>query len=242
MPHTDSFEIPLVFWALESAKSGGGDRPSEGEFLDFFCGVGEVFDYPEAEARYFDLIRCDGTIFAFPKHELFITTFANPLKYAKVNYVLGNYGGTIALAGFVGEMCTVFLYDLSLWSKPEERQKRFKFTRQKFERKRQSERIELLQSYGIINEPFRRTLEELNDIRNIHIHGYRISLERTKQDAKRAYELAVRVYLAMTGQRIKGSVWDGWRKDAKVEVYPLHPLVREFLDTRWQVKRQSKRS
>lgn len=234
MRDSEYIDIPLVFEKLEAARSTRSGRVSGNDILDYCCGIGESHNRASAEGRYYDLVSVDGSVFFFPRHERFLATFANPLKFAKVNYVLGNYQGTIALAGFVGEMCAVFIYDLALWHSRRQSGRQLGISIQAFERKRQTSRVETLTSLGLINEAYAESFVTLNSVRNAHIHGYRISPERLRSDAKEAYGLAVRILLAAIGQRREGSLFGGWRKGASVSVEPCHPLVLEFLNAKWK--------
>ncbi|MFH1010647.1 MAG: hypothetical protein V1784_05370, partial [bacterium] len=74
------YRLPLVFEKLEMARARAlheADSLRSEDFLNFFCGIGEEFDRAVAEARYYDLIRKDGSVFGFPKHERFLAAFAN---------------------------------------------------------------------------------------------------------------------------------------------------------------------
>ncbi|MBU0509866.1 hypothetical protein KKH27_13670 [bacterium] len=234
MRATEFVQIPFVFEKLEMVRATHSGRVSSKDILDYYSGIDESYNRSSVEARYNDLVHVDGSIFALPKHDRFLATFAIPLKFAKVNYLLGNYQGTIALCGFIGEMCTVFIYDFAHWCSKRKNGRKYDIPIQSFERKGQKSRVEKLTSFGLINEAYAKSFTRLNDIRNEHVHGYRIFSKELQHDAKEAYGLAVRILLVAIGQQITKSPADEWGKGAYVSVEHCHPLIIEFLEAKWK--------
>lgn len=232
--HDDSFiNMPLVFLKLESSRATGSHMPTPKDFLNFFCGMNMEFDRHSIIQRYDDLIPYDRSVLAFPRHERFGRTFSDPLKYAKVNYLLGNFRGSIALSGFIGEMCAVFQYDLSLWLKNEKKSNIHNYLN-KFSRISQQKRINFLKDNNAINEPFGDTLLQLNELRNRYVHGYRIDEEESRSNAQIAYGCAVRITLATIGQEVRRSLLEAITHNKPLEVQYIHPVVSEFLRTAWK--------
>jgi len=113
-----------------------------------------------------------------------------PLRSAKQAFGLGDFLACIALCGTVCEMATVFTYDLiaGLLKRSRLSPKGMKlFRTQEFETWGQEKRLKKLLELGIISQPGYENAESVRKIRRRYLHFLTKPLNRSEQDAHRAY-------------------------------------------------------
>src|ERR1043165_3041768 len=103
--------IPV--WLKPLDLFGGVDPSSlQEQTLAVICGPGVPSDKKTVEARYREIDAVEPNLFAPPAEERILSQLIWPLRHAKASYMVGNYLGTIALCGIVGEMTAILIFDL----------------------------------------------------------------------------------------------------------------------------------
>lgn len=160
------------------------------------------------KGRYLSLKGLDDALFIFPAEKALIEKILIPLHQAKVAYVLGHELGCIALAGMVAEMLATLRFQISRFgSGPDAmtpRQQERLFGRS-FERLEHSRRIGLLQLLHLIDRSAADEFVELSQLRNKYLHRLSEPHEELAADAKRSFEIAVRLAVKITGLAVEGA-------------------------------------
>lgn len=160
-----------------------------------------------------------------------------PLKNAKVAFMTGNYLGTIALCGLIGEMISMLLFELNE-PKLDPVQVRAAFAAFKsgrsFERLFQSQRMRVLKALKLVTRRQVKWLETVSEIRTRHLHFFRPD-GGSKLEALKVYEAAVGLVYTVT--REKG-------KRGKLASNPLlvEMLRRQGKTTKWVKKPASQQA
>jgi hypothetical protein len=130
-----------------------------------------------------------------------------PLRHAKGSYVVGNYLGTIALAGVVAEMATILAWDIlepKLNNQPIDKKKQERLFGRAFDRLEQIRRIHVLQSMGFVGAEVADALNRIRGIRNEHLHVPAVRDENMEaRHAREAFRDAVFVVSVLIGQDVK---------------------------------------
>jgi hypothetical protein len=198
--------IPV--WIKPLDLFGAVDEKSlQEDTLKIICGPDVTSDPESVRARYKEIDNVEPNLFAPPADERILSQLIWPLRHAKAAYMVGNYLGTISLAGIVGEMTAILIFDLidnksfngGPWSQALEKQM-FGST---FERLGQHRRIEVLGGYGVPKEII-AAFETIRVTRNKHLHLAQL-LDKAKlaSDARIAFRDAVTVVAAVIGQNIQ---------------------------------------
>lgn len=226
-------KTPFCFFNLEFSFDNKG-YPRDREILSFLCGTNESFDDDEFISRYKETMKFDGNILVVPADKLFVERFVNPLKFAKTNYVMGNYLGTISMIGAFAEMMTVFFCDLAdkMFEGKEWIDKIDPKGVESFDRKGQERRINALLSAEVITDSLSAILEEIRQVRNRYVHSFLASHDGIRKDALRSYDLGLQLYIAGIGPRTEGSLLDGWKKGATVKAYAASDIISDYLQNR----------
>ena len=88
------------------------DEPTTETMMRAMCAPGVASDTQSVRARYQEITEVQPTLFAPPADDRILNQLIWPLRYAKASYVVGNYLGTISLAGIVAEMTAILMFDL----------------------------------------------------------------------------------------------------------------------------------
>ncbi len=225
-------DIPLVFRKLENRFGSYSAKDVESlDILDFLHGVDEIFNMTAFVERYKATIVADGHVHYLPLHPELLQTISNPLKFAKVNFLIGNYLGTISQIGMLSEMLVLFMFRMAksmfeagTW--PQELDKKDINT---FEGMTQKQRISLLYRTKIINQGTKDALIKIAEKRNKYLHTYITDTSMLENDAIEMYSIGVKLFLITVGQRVDGSLLDGFEKGATVTVHACNEIVFDYL-------------
>jgi hypothetical protein len=133
-----------------------------------------------------------------------------PLRHAKASYTLGNYLGTIALTGLVGEMVAILFFEISNFTvnknpmTPDVQEGLFG---RSFEKLGQERRVKVLSAYGIISTVLKADFDHIRAIRQKYLHLWSYDHATIQRDAIDAYHAAVALVVGVIGQEIKDGMF-----------------------------------
>lgn len=190
------------------------EDPSPERLLRFLCPLDVPSDMSAFRKRYIEVSEKDeGLHLTLEEPELKENLFG-PLRQAKMNYVIGNYVGSVALCGIVAEKLAILVHAMSTPSRVE---------REEFEELPQAKRIKKLKQAGYIGEQAVKDYGDIRAARRSYLHHWNIPEERTAKRAVQAYASATRLVLGvMDVQLINGNV-------------RLNPDLRRYLEDRGEV-------
>ena len=182
--------------------------------MTFLCPLDVPSDMLALRKRYIEVSEKDeGLHLTLEEPELKENLFG-PLRQAKMNYVIGNYVGSVALCGIVAEKLAILVHAMSTPSRVE---------REEFEELPQAKRIKKLKQAGYIDEQAVKDYGDIRAARRSYLHHWNIPEERTTRRAMQAYASATRLVLGvMDVQLINGHV-------------RLNPDLRRYLEDRGEV-------
>ncbi len=125
-----------------------------------------------------------------------------PLKAAKKNYCLGDYSSTIALCGVVGEMLAILLWKINeprLKGKPITEEDEKGLFGSTFEKLGQKRRLEILETFGYINEIQYRNFVVIKNSRIPYLHLWSVDLKNDRKDALDTFKKAFQLFREITG-------------------------------------------
>lgn len=175
--------------------------------LEWFCQTLATPGLHTLQSRYQALAGMDHAVFVFPAEKLLVEKILVPLHQAKVAFVLGHELGCIALCGLVGEMLTVFKFQISTKGTGPtalscNQQKRL--FGGEVESLQQSRRIGALELLGVIDTETATLLIELSATRNKYIHRLSHSHDTMSRDAARTYSIAAQLVGKLLGLGLSG--------------------------------------
>ena len=167
----------------------------EPEFLlSFLCALDAPKDMSELKKRYEMVSKKDQSLlFSFEEPEIKENLF-EPLRQAKVNYILGNYVGTIALCGIVAEKLAILIHNMHTCDETK---------RANFEKKwGQQKRLDHLKNLGLIDTQARSDFGSIKAARDEALHHWIIPKKRTAQRTAQVFALAMRLVRDRIGLKI----------------------------------------
>ena len=231
MPDDKLIEVylnPLQFLELdEPLASVMGKEVNAGSVLDFFCSPGIGSNIDDIVSRYREVSIEKIRLFAAPNEQRILDKLVWPLRHAKAGYMCGNYIGTIALCGMVSEMVAILLFEISgfkLNNQPMSEKDQKAVFGSKFERLGQERRLQILFSYGVVDNELKISFDRIRGIRRRYLHLWSEDHDRLSSDAVICYEAAVSIVVSVIGQNIK---------DGKII---LNPSIMKYLQKHGQVR------
>ncbi|MFA6054752.1 MAG: hypothetical protein WC769_05185 [Thermodesulfovibrionales bacterium] len=201
------FLNPLQF--IEVDEPWATARPQEltpEAILDFVCTPGIGSDVKSIISRYKKISTEKPRLFAAPHEQRILDKLIWPLRHAKAGYMVGNYVGTIALCGMVGEMVAVLLYEISTFSlnnKPMTEQDEINIFGRRFEKLGQERRVQVLHAYGVIDTQLQKAFELIRITRNKYLHLWSQDHDQLPNDAIASYNAAIVIAVSAIGQNIQ---------------------------------------
>ena len=186
------FINPLMIFEWDPAfnvKSDNNPRPEL--LLQRLCSLNVLSDMSELKRRYRRVSKNGQTLpFSFEEPEIKENLF-EPLRQAKMNYVLGNYVSTIALCGIVAEKLAILIHRMNT---------RDEAKRAEFEKCfGQGRRLERLKELRLINKQSASDFGNIKAARNEALHHWNIPEKRTAQRAAQSFAFAIRLVLDTIG-------------------------------------------
>jgi len=219
---------PLQFLELDEPwASVKSEEVSPESVLKFLCSPGIGSNIEDIISRYKEISIEKIRLFAAPNEQRILDKLVWQLRQAKAGYMCGNYIGTIALCGMVSEMVAVLLFEISDFKLNNqamlEKDQRAVFGNT-FEKLGQERRIQILLSYGIINNEIKSFFDKISIIRRRYLHYWSEDHDRLSSDAIICYEAAVSIVVSAIGQKVQGG---------KII---LNPSIIRYLNKYGQVK------
>ena len=152
--------------------------------LERLCHLGVPSDMPAFRKRYAEVSKYDQHLRIAVDEPKIRENLYGPLRQAKMNYILGNYAGSIALCGIVAEMITILVYMLQ---KPSNNKLKC------FVCEGQHKRIEILKSKGLIDQQSKNDFERIRAARNSLVHRWNTPDERIASNAVEIYATTARL-------------------------------------------------
>jgi len=220
---------PLKFFAVED-HGNDANIPTPAEILDFVIAPG-TDGSPEAIAsRCRELVAQAPGIFAAPSEPHILQKLIWPLRHAKGSYALGNFLGTIALAGMVSEMVAITYFDatdFSINGTPMDDRAQRDVWGNTFEKQGQDRRVKILHAYGVIDDSTKAAFDDIRVVRRRYLHLASQGHETLDADARKAFVRALELVVRLVGQ--------GFNQGSIV----LSPVMTKYLNDRGLLKSRS---
>jgi hypothetical protein len=183
--------------------AAAGGTPDAERLLDYLYAP-EVDRSREAfVARYKEIAAVPDPLFVVPAEPTILEKLVWPLRHAKGSYALGDYLGSIALCGMVGEMVAILLWDISkvalqghTMSEPEQRS----MLGSSYEKLGQERRVDVLHTLRLVDATTKASFDSLRTIRRKYLHFFSQTHAQVAPDARRAYQDALAVVAVVLGQ------------------------------------------
>jgi hypothetical protein len=219
----------VAVWLNPLDPFGPVDRaPSLEDMLEFMCTPGVPSDSASMQDRYRAITSEQPGLFSPPANDRILNQLVWPLRHAKACYVVGNYLGTIALAGLVAEMTAILIFELTeskLNEKPMTRKEEERLFGRAFEELDQMRRIEVLKAYGSLTQEVADAFGRIRGTRRRHLHlAQLVEADALARDARVIFRDAVSVVAAAIGQKFE---------DGKLV---LTPQLMRYLERAGQVR------
>jgi hypothetical protein len=197
---------PLRFFPIDEPSPTDPPSPSPEAFLDFLCPPGISCDPASLAMRYREIAQEEDRLFVVPAEPRILQKLIWPLRDAKAAYVIGNYLATIALGGMVAEMVATLLFDTAEASvnnrKMTASDQRAIFGRE-FEKLDQFRRIEVLYTYGIIDDTTKSAFDRIRTIRKKYLHLWSQDHADMPTDAVTVYHSALTIVVQAIGPDLR---------------------------------------
>jgi hypothetical protein len=186
---------PLAFLeADEPWASSSQDKPTLESVLRFLCPVDEVLDIEKLLARYREISTEPVRLFLAPAEQRILDKLIWPLRNAKASFMVGNYLGTISLAGMVAEMVAILLWettDSQINGRPMTKIDEELLFGRGFEKLGQERRVSVLSAYGIIGDKTRSNFDKIRQIRRRYLHLWSQDHDQLTTDGIQSFHAAV---------------------------------------------------
>lgn len=163
-----------------------------------------------------------------PDEQKFVERLLKPLKSAKRLYCIGEFLGTVALSGLVGESLAMLVYrihKIRFGGKQIEKSQEQQLFGKDFDALDQSRRIEILQSLGLINDTQKQLFSDLRGMRNKYLHLWDVDSSQLESDAKKCFLNAMKLFKEISGVRTEPS-----------GTFAMNPNLLAYVKTAQQVK------
>lgn len=197
---------PLWWRETPLPGEGGPSEVTAEGLLDFLRGPLSTTTLAELKIRYDELAVLDHKVLAVPKLDLLVDRIVRPIHNSKAAYVLGHFPSCIAQAGLVAEMLAILKFsinDVVTRSGPLDEARQKLLWGRKFVDLGQKDRIGALLALGLISEDASGAFHELSGIRRAYMHFLDRKQNREQPDAKRAYELALDIFVSVIGPQVQ---------------------------------------
>ena len=158
--------------------------------LRFLCSLGVSADMSALYKRYTEIGKVEHSTPIFFEEPGIKENLYEPLRQAKTSYILGNYVGSIALCGIVGEKVAILIHAINTPDPTE---------RTKFEKQYQPQRVVQLEGRRLIEEQPAKDFRCINKARKPYFHHWNAPEEDTARQAVQTYAAATRLVGAAMG-------------------------------------------
>ncbi len=176
---------PLLFDFEES--SGGENQDVANKLLRFLLVGNPSEELPSIiNKRKTRLAPVAQKLYALPADQRISDKLIAPLRQAYAAFLVGNFLGTLALCGMIGEMAAIFLFDVmgfQINGRVMTQDDQAGLFGDQFERLGQERRIRILRTYGVIKEDAAADLEKIRKIRNNYLHYWNKDRQALENDA-----------------------------------------------------------
>jgi len=199
----NAFVNPLAFLEVDEPWAGVKKEEVRPEhILNFLCAPGGENAIEDLIERYKRVSVESPRLFVAPAEKRLLERLIWPLRYAKGGFMVGNFLGTISLCGMVAEMAAVLLFDVSrvqLNTAPLDEEKQKALFGSTFERLGQERRVEILITYGLIDQPLKAAFDLIRTKRRRYLHLWSADHMALEQDAIECFKAAVVVVVSALG-------------------------------------------
>ena len=164
------------------------ENPTLERLLRYLCSFDVSSDMSVLRERYLKISGTDESINILFEAPGIKENLSWPLRQAKMNYVLGNYLGSIVLCGIVAEKLAIIVYGTRIISKTK---------RKKFEGMGQCQRVTCLYGKEFIDEQSKIDFDAIRKTRNSFVHSWKEPQKRVAERAADVYEAVTRLFLAI---------------------------------------------
>jgi hypothetical protein len=185
-------------WATETNSTLSNES-----IIEFLCRPEFPIDNKTILERYQEISKVSGQIDIAPAEPRILDKLIWPLKNAKASYILGNYLGTIALAGLVAEMVAILYWELEqpkINNRPQTEDDEKCLYGNCFENLGQNRRIQILSAYKIISDQEKYDLTIVKTYRNRYLHLWSQDMEQLPKTALICYKSAFSLIAGILGQ------------------------------------------
>lgn len=188
------------------------DEPDYDSLMRFIStNFEDLINLDKIVANYREISRETGDISISPAQSEFMKKIIFPLKFAKFNFMIENYIGTIALCGMVAEMNAILLFVINHFHINGEEMDdacQNKVFGNKFENLGQYRRIEVLRGYNVLDNETYTHFNNIRSLRKKYLHYYSHDHENIRKDSKEMYNSTIYVTNSLMGIRIvKGNLF-----------------------------------
>ena len=176
--------LTLFHWEPRSNPPQSPENLAPEILLNFLCSLRACSDMSTLYERYREIGGEEQSTPLFFEEPEIKENLYEPLRQAKTNYILGNYVGSIALCGIVGEKVAILIHTINT---PD------KIKREDFEKQYQPIRIALLLESNLITEESAKDFHYIHQTRIPYWHHWNSPEEDTAGRAIQAYAAATRV-------------------------------------------------
>ncbi|MHA1742655.1 MAG: hypothetical protein ACTSV6_00210 [Candidatus Heimdallarchaeota archaeon] len=157
---------------------------------------------PETLERYIEATPEELHTSVAPHTKEIFERLLKPLRSAKKNYCLGDYSATIASCGVVGEMLAILLWkinDTRFKGRPITEENEKGLFGSTFEKLSQARRLEILKTFGYINDDQYDNFLAIKDSRRPYLHLWSGGLKNERQGALDTLKKAFQLFKEVTG-------------------------------------------
>ena len=195
---------PLEFTAANKLLNPN-QKISEKDILQYLTGYTMIPEIKNFIKNFEAIHENIPKAFAIPMEAQINTKLIQPLRHAAGSFMLGNYLDTIAMCGFVTEMITNFLYEISDIKINE--QKISSVEKQLFgrnyEKLGQDRRLQILKGFSIIDDTTHEKFEKTRQLRAKYLHGFSKDHKQIAPEAKEIFNSTLDLLILIFGQHIK---------------------------------------
>jgi hypothetical protein len=197
---------PLLFAEFDNFFKLDPNNVSLDTTLGFLCWPGSKRDLTSLHERYNKITSACNQLLYAPVENTILDKIVWPLRQAKANFVLANFIGTISLCGYVAEMMSILIYDMTNiqlnGSTITEEQEKLLFG-SKFEKLGQDKRIKVLLVTNLIDQKVKSDLDNIKRIRKKYLHYLSESDSNLEDDSIKIFKSTVDVLIYIIGQEIE---------------------------------------
>jgi hypothetical protein len=191
-----SWVNPLVFFSLEPIVQGEAKNITPNEVLSDLCSCDEDPSIQQLKIRCDEIAIRTNSLAIIPAEKNILSKLIWPLRNARSSYIMGNYIGTISLAGMMSEMSAIMFFDTSTRMLKDEQVKEFG---RSFEKMGQEQRIAVLVDKRIIDEELKEKFTTVRKIRRKYLHLWSFDHGAIKRDSVEIFSVALEIASSLLG-------------------------------------------